>query len=204
VKLYIATNNVHKVGELKTLLQNKLPEIQVDGVNKFGGMPEVEESAGTFEGNALLKARALHQLVDEGSWTLSDDSGLIVDALNGDPGIYSARFAGLNATDDDNRKKLLHCMEGIPYPMRQARFTCTLVLLGPDDQEHAFPGTCEGSIALKEKGSDGFGYDPVFIPEGHKDTFGILPSNLKNRISHRARAFKKLVAFLNKRKTRGR
>ena len=203
MKLYIATNNVHKVGELKSLLQNKLPDIQVDGANKFGGMPEVEESAGTFEGNALLKARALHRLVDEGSWALSDDSGLVVDALNGDPGIYSARFAGLNATDDDNRKKLLKSMEGIPAPMRQARFICILALLGPDDQEHAFPGTCEGSIALEERGSDGFGYDPVFIPEGHKNTFGILPSNLKNRISHRARAFEQLVTFLNQRTRRG-
>jgi XTP/dITP diphosphohydrolase len=200
MNLYIATNNAHKVGELKDLLKNKLPDIQVKGANKFGGMPEVEESAGTFKGNALLKARALHQLVDEGSWTLADDSGLVVDALNGDPGIYSARFAGLNATDDDNRKKLLKSMEGIPSPMRQARFICILALLGPGDQEHAFPGACEGSISLEERGSDGFGYDPIFIPEGHKNTFGILPSDLKNSISHRARAFEQLVRFLNQRK----
>ena len=200
MKLYIATNNANKVRELENMLKKNLPDIQVRGAKKFGGMPDVEESAVTFKGNALLKAHALHRIIDKDSWTLSDDSGLVVDALNGNPGIYSARFAGSNATDDENRLKLLKAMQGIPYAMRQARFICVLALLGPNNQEHVFSGTCEGSIALEERGSDGFGYDPVFIPEGHKNTFGILSADLKNRISHRANAFKQLVAFLSQQK----
>ena len=196
MKLYIATANAHKVEELRTLLAEALPNLQVLSGDKLGGMPHVDETATTFEGNALLKAEALHALAPEGSWTLADDSGLAIDALNGAPGIFSARHAGPDATDADNRRKILAELEGVPEQRRRARFICALVLLGPSAQQHTFTGTCEGNITLEEQGSGGFGYDPLFKPTGYGETFGVLPSETKHALSHRGRAITELASFL--------
>lgn len=196
MKLFIATGNAHKVGELTKILTEQVPDLLVLGASELGGMPHVDEIANNFEGNALLKAQALHALAPEDSWILADDSGLAVDTLHGAPGILSARYAGPNATDADNRTKLLTDLAGVPESKRHARFVCFLVLLGPDGNEHTFTGTCEGIIALEEQGTGGFGYDPIFRPAGHDDTFGILPPETKNIISHRARALAALVKFL--------
>ena len=195
MKLYIATSNKHKVTELRALLTEALPEIEIHGADSLGGMPFVNETAKTFEGNALLKAEALHSLATDKFWTLADDSGLEVDALNGAPGIFSARYAGPDANDGDNRTKLLKELSGVPKQLRQARFVCALALICPDQEISSFTGTCEGYITLKPEGVGGFGYDPVFKPDGHEHTFGILPPEVKHAISHRARALNALAEF---------
>ena len=196
MKIYLATGNPHKVEELQSLLGQGLPKIKVYGAEEFGGMPNVSEDAGTFEGNALIKARALGENAPAGSWILADDSGLVVDALGGAPGIYSSRYAGTSATANDNRAKLLAEMEGVSETKRHARFVCVLTLLDPKGLEHSFNGTCDGCITQDEQGKGGFGYDPVFRPEGHSETFGNLPAATKNSISHRANALQALVSFL--------
>ena len=196
MKLFIATGNTHKVGELTKVLTEQVPDLLVLGASELGGMPHVDETADNFEGNALLKAQALYALAPKNSWVLADDSGLAVDTLHTAPGILSARYAGPNATDADNHTKLLTDLAGVPESKRHARFVCFLVLLGPDGNEHTFTGTCEGIIALEEQGTGGFGYDPIFRPVGHDDTFGLLPPETKNTISHRARALAALVKFL--------
>lgn len=203
MKIYLATGNPHKVGELQSLLGQGLPDIKVCGAEELGGMPHVREDAGTFEGNALIKAQALRETAPAGSWILADDSGLVVDALEGAPGIYSSRYAGTHATDTDNRSKLLSEMEGVPETKRHARFVCVLSLLDPKGLVHSFNGICEGCITQDEQGKGGFGYDPVFRPDGHSQTFGNLPATTKNSISHRANALQELASFLKDRPATG-
>jgi XTP/dITP diphosphohydrolase len=192
-KLLLATNNRGKVKEIIPLLEGI-----VDVVICLGDMEnrvEVEETEDTFEGNAVLKAETLFR--STGIITLADDSGLEVDALNGSPGVYSARFAGENAADGDNNKKLLDLMTGIPVEKRLARFRCVMALAGAEGT-FTFDGTVEGSIADKPSGSHGFGYDPLFIPNGYSETFANLGLGVKKSISHRTRALRKVVEFLSK------
>lgn len=195
MNLYIATGNAHKVGELCKMLSSHVPEIQVLGAQELGGMPEVVEDQSTFEGNALLKARALFQ-ISNGNPVLADDSGLCVDALAGAPGIYSARYAGEKATDADNRLKLLQALESTPKEERSAYFTCVLAYIDAKGKEHTFSGTCPGQITYVEEGTGGFGYDPIFQPDGFDQTFGTLPSETKNNLSHRAKALEHFIWFL--------
>lgn len=193
--LFIATGNAHKVEELQTLLSSGRPDIQVHSAKALGGMPHVVEDEDTFEGNALLKARALRK-ISNGQPVLADDSGLCVDALKGAPGIYSARFAGPDASDADNRKKLLEALEDIAEDKRAAHFACVLAYIDSSGKEHTFAGKCHGEITLAEHGKGGFGYDPVFRPGGFQETFGSLPADTKNRLSHRAKALQALLGFL--------
>lgn len=195
MKLYIATGNAHKVGELRKILTAQLPEVQVLGAEELGGMPTVVEDQPTFEGNALLKARALFQ-ISHGSPVLADDSGLCVDVLEGAPGIYSARYAGENASNEENRQKLLHALEATPLDQRAAHFACVLAYIDSEGQEHTFAGTCPGQITFAEEGTGGFGYDPIFQPDGFDQTFGTLSSEIKNQLSHRAKALEKFIRFL--------
>lgn len=195
MKLYIATGNPHKVGELSKILSSEVPEIQVFGAQELGGMPVVVEDQSTFEGNALLKARALLK-VAHGSPVLADDSGLCVDALEGAPGIYSARYAGEKASDADNRQKLLEALDATPAGQRSAHFACVLAYIDSEGQEHTFSGTCPGQITFIEEGSGGFGYDPIFKPAGFDQTFGTLSSETKNQLSHRAKALLEFIRYL--------
>ena len=194
MKLHLATGNVHKVKELARLFADAGLEVEVASAAEVGGMPEVDENAVTFEGNALLKAEALKKQVPDG-WVLADDSGLEVDALEGKPGVFSARYAGPGATDEDNRKKVIASLEGVPESRRGGRFICALVLLGPGQQQ-VFRGECEGNLIVEEKGEGGFGYDPIFRPDGKDETFGEMSPEEKNQLSHRARAMTKLVDWI--------
>jgi XTP/dITP diphosphohydrolase len=153
-----------------------------------GGMPKVDESAPDFAGNAALKARALRARAPAGWWLLADDSGLAVDALDGAPGVRSARFAGADGDSAANNRKLLADLAGLPPEQRGARFVCVLCLIDPAGSEHFFTGTCAGRILEAPQGTGGFGYDPLFQPDGDTRSFASMPPAEKNHQSHRARA----------------
>ncbi len=199
-EIYLATGNHHKLREFQQMFASAALPFAVEGAAALGGMPNVEENAGTFAGNALIKARALRKLAPTGSWVLADDSGLEVQALGGAPGVYSARYAGVGAKDGANTEKLLRALEIIPDAARSARFVCVLTLLGPDGSEKTFEGDCRGRIGRELAGGGGFGYDPVFFPDGFEKTFAELGDDVKNKISHRGRALQKLVAHLRSQK----
>jgi len=203
--LLIATRNAHKIAELSQLLGRA---VFVRTLNDFPGAPSVVEDAPTFDGNARKKAETLARwLPAEFSsphfYVLADDSGLEVDALGGAPGVHSARFAaiatdGSNSPDPDNNAKLLRLLEGISPRKRGARFRCVLALApSSGGQTVCFEGVCEGRIGHAPSGSGGFGYDPLFIPEGCARSFAELGADVKNKLSHRARALEKLRQFLH-------
>lgn len=179
--IILATRNPGKVREMEAILAG-LP-IELRSLLTMPGLPEVIEDGSTFQSNALKKARAVHDAA--GLPALADDSGLEVDALGGEPGIYSARYAGEDATYSDNNTKLLKNMEGVAAGRRKARFRCVIALVAPNLQVTA-EGVCPGRIITEEKGTGGFGYDPLFVPDGYDLTFAQLPPEVKNRISHRA------------------
>ena len=187
IPLLVSTRNAHKVREIRTILGDSfgLSDLSVLPV-----MPEVEETGATFEDNATLKAVAASQLFD--GWVIADDSGLEVDALEGAPGVFSARYAGEAALDAENNALLLRNIEGVRGNARGARFRCVIVLARAGRKLAAFSGAVEGIIAARPRGTEGFGYDPLFVPEGLCKTFGELPPVTKNLLSHRARALNKL------------
>jgi XTP/dITP diphosphohydrolase len=160
-------------------------------------MPPVAEDTGTFAGNARQKARALKERLPSGGWALADDSGLCVDALDGAPGVESAYYAGPRASGAENLAKLVTVMREVPEERRGAHFVCMLALVGPDGEEHVFEGRCDGSLRREPAGAGGFGYDPVFVPAGHDRTFAELDADVKNRLSHRGRAWAGLAAWLH-------
>ena len=191
--ILIATRNRGKLKEFAQLL-SELP-INLRGLDEFPEAGEVEESGLTFEENASIKARYFS--LKTGLWTLSDDSGLVVDALGGAPGVRSARYAGPHATDSERTARLLVALDSTNDLERRARFVCVLALNKPEDREpRLFIGRCEGRIAHAPRGQEGFGYDPVFIPHGYTQTFGELPAEIKNRISHRALALEAAKGYL--------
>lgn len=193
-QLILATGNHHKVEEFELLLKGL--DLWVDPATVVGGMPAVEETGKTFKANATLKADALRALAPKGAYVLADDSGLEVDQLHGEPGVHSARYAGLNASDATNRNKLLAAMEGVDYPLRAARFCCVLCLCLPDGSTKYFEGICEGLITTEERGTSGFGYDSIFMPKDYGKTFSELGEAIKAYISHRAIAVKAMRKFL--------
>jgi XTP/dITP diphosphohydrolase len=193
-KLLLATNNKGKAREYKSLLSGIPFELVTPA--EVGISTEVEETGKTFEENAKLKATAL--AAESQLLTLADDSGLEVDALGGEPGTLSARYAGENASDSDRVNYLLSKMQGVPQEKRQARFKCVIAIATPDGKVELCSGECDGFIALRPKGNKGFGYDPIFyLPELGK-TMAELPPEEKNRISHRARAAAKAREVLRK------
>ena len=196
MKLYLATGNKNKIKEVSHILYAMTNVLEVFSADEIGGMPEVEETEDSFVGNARLKAHALKAVAPRGVWIVADDSGLEVDVLQGQPGVHSSRYAGLNATDEENTAKLLKEMESIPDDKRSARFVCCAVLLEPSGVEKVFRDACEGVITRAPSGTHGFGYDPVFIPEGYHKTLAELGSTIKDRLSHRARVMKELAFWL--------
>ena len=192
-ELLVATNNAGKVRELSQLLADL--RLRLRFLSEFEDIPEAEETGATFVENATLKA--LHYSARVGLLTLSDDSGLVVDALGGAPGVYSARYAGARATYDERMERLLEELAATGDGARRARFVCVIALADPSTGlVKTFDGVCEGRIAHAPRGTRGFGYDPVFIPEGHVQTFGELPDEIKQTISHRARALAKAARHL--------
>jgi len=193
-ELLIATSNAGKMRELSGLLAN-LP-LRLRQLSEFPQITEVEETGKTFAENALLKARLYSRQTN--LWTLADDSGLEVDALNGAPGVLSARYAGRHATDEERNARLLAELSLTNDDQRTARFTCAIALYDPTTHAaEIFKGTCEGHIAKHPRGHHGFGYDPLFVPSGHAHTFGELSEVVKQQISHRARALMAVRAYLN-------
>ncbi len=191
-KLLVATHNQGKVREYRELLV-ELP-LEVTYLDAEGITLEVDETGTTFEENAVLKATTYAEV--SGLWTWADDSGLQVDALGGAPGVYLARYTGEGATDADRYRKLLDALTGVSWDQRTARFRCTAARATPGGQVRTADGACEGIIAFGPAGENGFGYDPVFYMPEQNATMAQLPSELKNRVSHRARASEKAVGLL--------
>jgi XTP/dITP diphosphohydrolase len=213
--LLIATRNTHKVAEIRAILGNGFRYLTL---NDFPDAPAVIEDADTFTGNATKKAVALARWLAKHStsniqhptpnYVLADDSGLEVDALNGAPGVHSARFAALdsgqpgNSATVDNNVKLLRLLVNVPMEKRTARFRCVIALVEINPQSticnpQLYEGACDGRIILQPRGQGGFGYDPLFVPDGNEKTFAELSEDVKNRLSHRARALQRLKQFLN-------
>ena len=214
ITLLIATRNDHKVGEIRAILGE---QFRYQTLKDFPTAPPVIEDVDTFQGNATKKAVQLAQWLSQtqitergvqNGFVLADDSGLEVDALDGKPGIHSARFAAMdtgtsgNAPDADNNAKLMRLLKDLPAPKRTARFRCVIALVScypPSSILHPqiFSGTCEGRIDLSPRGKGGFGYDPLFIPNGFEVSFAGLGEDVKNKLSHRAKALAKLQEFFH-------
>ena len=192
----IATGNAHKLEEIGDILKDLDYNIYSLKDVDLGGL-EIEENGKTFEHNALIKAREVAKRTK--MITIADDSGLEVDAIGKKPGIYSARYAGENATDEENRAKLLKSLGNTPMSQRGARFVCCIAVVFPDGKEFVVRGTCEGTIGFEEKGSNGFGYDNLFIVNKYDKTFAELPATIKNAISHRANALQLMKEELSRR-----
>ena len=189
-KFVFATNNAHKLEEVTAILGDKIELLSMKDIHCHADIPE---TADTLEGNALLKARYIFENYNMDCF--ADDTGLEVEALNGAPGVYSARYAGDAHNSEANMRKLLQDMEGIENRKAQFRTVFALIING---KEHLFEGIVKGEITKHRCGSSGFGYDPVFIPEGYMQTYAEMGNTLKNKISHRALATNKLCNFLSK------
>jgi XTP/dITP diphosphohydrolase len=186
----VSTRNAHKLVEIRQILGPSFELLDLSFVPALG---EVEETGTTFEENAALKALAASAHFD--GWVLADDSGLEVDALGGAPGVRSARFSGEGATDVTNRALLLEKLATVPAEQRSARFRCVIALARGGEVLAHFSGAVEGAIIHSEKGEGGFGYDPLFVPEGFAETFAELGAETKNRLSHRGRALAALKSW---------
>ncbi|MDP2388216.1 MAG: non-canonical purine NTP diphosphatase [Bacteroidota bacterium] len=188
--LIFATHNKNKVFEVTKLVSKDHEILNLSDINYSEDIPETGD---TLEENALLKARFIHKIFNKNCF--SDDSGLEIESLNNEPGVYSARYAGEEKSDEANMNKVLEKLNGSHSRSAQFRTVIVLIIAG---KEYLFEGIIKGKIAVKKKGSNGFGYDPIFIPNGFIKTFAEMSIEEKNLISHRAIAIKKLTAFLNK------
>lgn len=188
-KLILASGNKHKIKEIKNILDGlNLEIISKDEV----GLSQIDtiEDKDTLEGNAIKKAKEISEHIQ--GLVLADDTGLFVEKLNGEPGIYSARYSGSNASDLDNNKKLLKNLEYVDFNERNAEFRTVIAIVLEDKTIKTLTGICKGKIALERKGDNDFGYDPLFIPDGYDKTFAELGPEIKDKISHRANALKLL------------
>ncbi len=193
MEILVATGNAGKIRELKRHLDD-LP-VKLRGLSEFSHIVEVEETGATFAENALLKAKSY--ALQTNLWSLADDSGLKAAALGGAPGVFSARYGGANATDEENIEKLLNELNKKPQSERSARFVCAMAICDASGElKYAAEAVCTGTIAVTPTGTNGFGYDPIFIPDGFEQTFGELSTEIKQKISHRARAVEKIIDYL--------
>ena len=193
--IVLATRNQHKLVELERIVASAGLDVELKSVADFPGAPEVEETADTFEGNALLKARALAEFT--GHSAIADDSGICVDALDGKPGIYSARWSG--ATDDVDRANLelvLDQTKDVSDDLRGAQFVCAAAYVGADGREFTTRGTVSGMLLRAPRGTNGFGYDPIFVPDGFQITTAQMTAEQKDSISHRSKALAQLVQLI--------
>lgn len=191
MKILLATKNRNKLKEISRALENE--NIQLLSLNDFPDMPDVVEDSDTLEGNSLKKAKEIFEY--SGITTLADDTGLEVDALNGAPGVYSARYAGEECSYKDNNIKLLKDLKGVPKEKRTARFRCVMTLFGKNIKE-VREGKLEGEIIEEYKGNDGFGYDPIFLVPNFDKTLAEMTLDEKNKISHRGLALVKIVQLI--------
>ena len=188
MKIVFATNNTHKLDEIRKISKNQLEILSLTDINCHEDIPETGD---TLQENALIKAQYVKDKF--GLDSFADDTGLEVEALDNAPGIYSARFAGENCDSEDNMRKLLHDLEGVENRIARFRTVIALLLNG---EKHYFEGEIKGEIIDAKRGNNGFGYDPIFMPNGYDKTFGELSEEIKNKLSHRAIATQKLVTFL--------
>jgi len=193
-RVVLATRNAQKLAELRRIVAAEAPDVQVLGLVDVAAYPEPAETERTFEGNALLKARAC--VAATGLAALADDSGLAVDVLNQMPGVRSARWAGPGASDQENNALLLRQMADVPAAERTARFVCAMALVLPDGTEHVRVGEMRGWIGVSPAGDNGFGYDPLFVADGYAMTNGELEPSAKDAISHRGRAVRATLPVL--------
>lgn len=193
MKFVLATKNRNKIEEMKKICSLMGTATSILTLDDFPAFEDVVEDGDTFEANAVKKAK--HIATCTGMTAISDDSGLVVDALDGAPGVYSARYAGENADDITNLNKLMAEMKDVPSDQRTARFVCCIAMVSGNEVKTFF-GEVEGIIGMEPKGKNGFGYDPVFIPKGHKRTFAEMKDDEKNAISHRGRALGELQKYL--------
>lgn len=189
MNLVFASNNKNKILEIQSILNGSIKILSLEDI---GCHEDIPETANTIEGNAILKADYVTKKY--GYDCFADDTGLEINALNGEPGVYSARYAGEQRNSDDNMNKVLDALTDAPN--RNANFK-TVIALNLNGKQHLFTGIANGSITLGKKGSQGFGYDPIFQPEGYEETFAELPLTIKNEISHRGKATQQLIDFLN-------
>ncbi len=193
MRIVFATKNEGKVKEITEMLSRT--DVELLSLNRFESLPEIVEDGKTYSENALKKAKIICEFT--GETVLADDSGLSVNILGGEPGIYSARYAGEDATDEENNDKLLTKLKDVPEEKRTASFFCALVLYAKDGQYHSFEGQWQGRIIDERRGTNGFGYDPIFLCPELNQTAAELPPEIKNTISHRGQAFAKLKAYLD-------
>jgi XTP/dITP diphosphohydrolase len=179
-----------------------LARIEIVSARARGGMPPVDEDTGTFVGNARKKAQALRAKLPAGSWVLADDSGVCVDALDGEPGVESAYYAGPQGDAAANLRKLLDVMRDVPDGRRGAHFLCVLLVIAADGEEQVFEGICGGELLREPRGGAGFGYDPIFVPDGYVQSYAELGDEVKNTISHRARAWARLMEWIEAKRNR--
>ncbi|MBT3393715.1 MAG: XTP/dITP diphosphatase [Waddliaceae bacterium] len=193
MRCIIASNNLHKIREYREMFKS-VPDIELLSLRDFPEYVAPEETGKTFEENANIKAE--HAAKNLGEFVIADDSGLVVPALDGAPGVYSARYAGEGATDADNRNKLLEEMEGYADLQRAAFFECCISMIGPGGKKHIVTARCEGVVLEEGRGGSGFGYDPLFLKNDYDKTFAELDESTKNRVSHRFKAFDKITPFI--------
>ncbi|MGB4688651.1 MAG: RdgB/HAM1 family non-canonical purine NTP pyrophosphatase [Candidatus Nanopelagicales bacterium] len=193
-KLVIASRNEHKIQEMRRILEQAGIHVELVGTAEFPDLPDVQETGSTFAANAMLKARAVSEFT--GLAAVGDDSGLCVDALNGMPGILSARWSGSHGNDSANLELLLAQISQVPADRRNASFVCAAAYASPDGTEFVVEGEMNGSLITAPLGDNGFGYDPIFIPTGHQITSAQMSSEEKDAISHRGKALAALVALL--------
>ena len=194
VQLVLATRNAKKLAELDRLLAGAGLDVEILGSDAFGDLPEIEETGSTFAENSLIKARAVS--THTGLIAIADDSGLCVDALDGQPGIYSARWAGQGATDESNLDLVLEQIREVEPARRTAHFACAAALVLPSGEEYVVQGQVNGVLLTQRRGVGGFGYDPIFLPDGFDITTAEMTSEQKDAISHRGQAMRALVPVI--------
>ncbi len=194
-KLVIASRNDHKIEEMRRILEQAGLDIELVGTAEFPDLPDVEETGATFAANAMLKARAVSEFT--GLPAVGDDSGLCVDALNGMPGILSARWSGTHGNDRANLELLLAQISQVPTDRHSASFVCAAAYVHPDGTEFVVEGAMNGSLIDAPRGANGFGYDPIFIPHGYEITSAEMTAELKDSISHRGKALAALALHLS-------
>jgi len=198
MKLIIASKNMHKIREIRAILRQAFKDSSKWDVYSLMDFPDYvppAETGETFEENAILKATHAANALQ--SFALADDSGLVVPALEGKPGVFSARYAGENATDKDNRKKLLEAMQGLKEQDRDGYYECSMAIASPDGLDKCVSARCEGTITLEERGGQGFGYDSIFKKHDYSKVFAELEEEVKNRISHRRKALDKILLHID-------
>jgi XTP/dITP diphosphohydrolase len=190
LEILIATNNLGKVKEIKDILDS--PKIKILSMKDFPHLPKIEEDGRTYQENAFKKARKISE--HTGKICLADDSGLEIDYLKGKPGIYSSRWGN---SDEERINKVLKLLENVPINKRNAKFICAAILVFPDGKIYMVKEECKGSIEFKPKGEHGFGYDPIFLVPEYEKTFAELGDKIKNQISHRGKAMKRMINIIN-------